>query len=45
MLVQTRNGKRSTKPMRFDDPHAALSWCIKHRAGFVYFIVADPAQN
>jgi hypothetical protein len=45
ILVEKIHRRRRSKPMRFADPHAALSWCQSHGAAFVYFPVADPAQN
>lgn len=35
-LLVTRSGRRRRRcPMRFADEHAALDWCLAHRANFV----------
>jgi hypothetical protein len=37
VLVKRVRGKYRSRPVAFGDPHAALSWCIAHRAGFVFY--------
>jgi hypothetical protein len=44
VLVTNQDGRRTRKPSRIRDPHAALTWCIKRQAGFVYTPGA-PHQN
>jgi hypothetical protein len=44
VLVTNRNGKRHRRALRFRDPHAALNWCIKQSAGFV-FVPATGSLN
>jgi hypothetical protein len=36
ILVTEKSGKFSHSVKRFADPHAALDWCIKRGARFVY---------
>ena len=44
IVVTNRDGRRSRKPSRIRDPHAALTWCIGRNIGFVY-IPSAPGRN
>ena len=45
VLVIETNGAQKKEEKKFNDPHAALSWCQTNAAGFVYFIGVDPKLN
>jgi len=44
LVTKDAKDRRRTTEKKFRDPHAALDWCIKHSAGFV-FIPADHSGN
>jgi len=41
ILVTRKGDQLSQTVKRFTDPHAALDWCIKRKAGFVYAAGGD----
>jgi hypothetical protein len=45
LLYQRAKGKEQTKGMKFPSARAALDWCIKNRAGFVFTLADTPADN
>lgn len=51
ILVTTTGTKHRETHKRFPDPHAALAWCIQHRAQFIYLpavgtlSTASPSNN
>jgi hypothetical protein len=44
ILVTTRRGRMSQKPMRVASVHAALRWAIAHHSVFLY-LPSDPKRN
>ncbi len=45
IVVTNRNGRRRSKPVRFNGPHAALDWAIANAAMLVYIPGLDPSKN
>lgn len=45
LLYTNERGKESTRRIKIADPHAALAWCIAHRAGMVFTLAALPEHN
>lgn len=45
VLYLNDQGVESTIEMNFETPHAALDWCIEHRAGMVFALAGTPADN
>jgi len=45
-ILVIRKGRSFRREMkRFPDAHAALDWCVKYRAGMVFFHLPDPKRN
>ncbi|HEX5218149.1 MAG TPA: hypothetical protein VFZ59_01160 [Verrucomicrobiae bacterium] len=45
VLVVERAGRMKRRTLRFADAHKALSWCIAHRAKFIYLPSPDHSGN
>ena len=45
VLVEYVKGKQRSRPLKFSDAHAALTWALNHGAGFVLIHGSDPARN
>lgn len=45
LLYRRAKGKETTTGMKFPSARAALDWCIKNRAGFVFTLAEIPADN
>jgi hypothetical protein len=45
VVVRCRAAKRSARARRWPQPHAALDWCIKHRATFVFIPSVSVSPN